>query len=414
MRVAVVVPNLVGGGGVPSVARFLMKTIDRSSEFEGELISLATSASDDASVQLRSCSSWFGRKIVRSGSWEGREFVHVGAYFSELEFQRYRPRRVLSRLLENFDLVQVVAGLPAWCLVGRDFAGPVLLQVASLAKSERRSGAQQARGPRALWRRVMTRITARLDEAGIQVADRVLVENRWMKRVVEAWTDPAKVVVAPPGVDTVLFAPLRAVMTEERDTDYILSVGRFSDPRKDVDVLLEAYSQLRDTVGACPRLVLAGETMPSHVQQSRIRKLGLESSVSLMGEVSREELAELYRNATLFVLSSAEEGLGLVLLEAMSSGAAVVATRTHGAVEVVQDGRSGLLTPVGDARGLAAAMERLLANTDLRRALGLGARARVEKRFSESVAGEVFLEAYRDLLVQRQGAASSGICAGRA
>jgi glycosyltransferase involved in cell wall biosynthesis len=75
------------------------------------------------------------------------------------------------------------------------------------------------------------------------------------------------------------------------------------------------------------------------------------------------------------------EGIPVTLMEAMASGLPVVASRLSGLPELIEDGRSGLLVPPGDARALADALARLCAEPELRAALGRGARARVEAEF---------------------------------
>jgi D-inositol-3-phosphate glycosyltransferase len=393
-RIALVVPNLSGGGGVPSAARFLARAIERSGDLECQFISLATSAFDGASLRLTSPRSWLGKPSVDRYTWEGREVRHVGAWFVELEFQRYRPRRVLSRVLEGFDLVQIVAGSPAYALAARDFAGPVALQVATLAAVERGERFRCERNAIGAWRRAMTAVTKRLDRAGAAVPDRIFVLNEWMRRTVSTWTGPERVVLAPPGIDAELFRPGASGCDATAGNAYILSVGRFADVRKSVRLLFEAYARLRARLPACPRLVLAGKSAPSPSDWSRARELGLDAALSWQGEVSRERL-------------------GLVLLEAMASGVPVVATRTEGARQAVEDGKSGLLVPVGDAPGLAAAIERLLADPDLRAAMGRRAREVVEMRYSEEVAARLFVRAYRDLLDSGRGRGGGSTGTGR-
>jgi len=108
-------------------------------------------------------------------------------------------------------------------------------------------------------------------------------------------------------------------------------------------------------------------------------------------------LAELYRNALFFVLSSNEEGLGIVILEAMASGLPVVSTACGGPATSLVHGETGLLTPVGDARALADAMQTLLGDSDLRRRMGTEGRRVAEERFSLAAAGKVFLDSYDEV-----------------
>src|SRR5262245_59616326 len=174
-RIAIVAPCY--SGGIASVTEFLLRVIRESGRLHAEVFLLASSSRDAASVLLRSPSSW--RRGMRSEwiEWEGAKVRHFGAFLAELEFQRYRPRRSLTRLLDGFDLVQVVAGTPSWALVTRNVARPVLLQVASLAADERRLHLAGQRGPTAWWRAAMARLTSRTDFTALRFVDTVFVEN---------------------------------------------------------------------------------------------------------------------------------------------------------------------------------------------------------------------------------------------
>ena len=138
-RVALVVPGFEEGGGVPAVALFLARVLRESGRYEPEFISLAVSSSDPLGVQLTSPASWLRGVRVEQSEWSGEPYTRVGAFGSEFEFQRYRPRRALTQLLSKFDLVQIVAGAPAWGWIARDVTVPTAMQVATLAAVERRA-----------------------------------------------------------------------------------------------------------------------------------------------------------------------------------------------------------------------------------------------------------------------------------
>lgn len=391
-----VVPSLTRGGGVPALARFLCETIEKSDCFDYRLLSIPSSSRDSASVRLIAPHTWFRGPMVEEGTWAGRQYQHVGSVLAEIEFQRYRPRAPLTRRLRKCDLIHVVAGSPAWGLAVGDADRPVALQVATLAAVEREERFRQERGLVTTWRRLMTMLTARLDRKAIQAADRVFVLNPWMERTASSWTDSNKVVLAPPGVDVDYFRPSPRVRKSE--PGYILSVGRFHDRRKNVSLLFEAYAELRNSQPYPPPLVLVGKTGPREVDWSRARQLGIRDHIEFYDSVPRSELTELYREASLLALSSSEEGLGLVILEGMASGLPVVSTATEGAREAVVDGKTGLLTPVGDAVALGEAMSRLLGDSGLLREMGRAGRIRAERRYSTEAAGRRFLATYRELL----------------
>ena len=151
-KIGIVVPNLEGGGGVPTVAEFLCEVIDNSTEFHFKLVSLAVSWRDECSIRLTRPSSWFQGITTRNGEWNGRPYIHVGSTWVELEFMRFRPRQVLSSVLDDCDLIQVVSGNPAWALSVMGEGRPVVAQVATLAANERKAKARMESGAIGAWR----------------------------------------------------------------------------------------------------------------------------------------------------------------------------------------------------------------------------------------------------------------------
>jgi glycosyltransferase involved in cell wall biosynthesis len=101
--------------------------------------------------------------------------------------------------------------------------------------------------------------------------------------------------------------------------------------------------------------------------------------LELLGE--RDDVPELLAAADLFVLSSRSEGLPLSVIEAMAAGLPVVASAVGGIPELVVDGETGVLVPPGDARALASALRRLLADPQLRRQMGDAGRLRAQQLF---------------------------------
>ena len=113
-----------------------------------------------------------------------------------------------------------------------------------------------------------------------------------------------------------------------------------------------------------------------------------------------DEVIQLYSHAAVFACPSVYEPFGLINLEAMACGTPVVASAVGGILEVVEDGRTGLLVPPGNADALATALRRVLDDRDLAARLGQAGRRRVEERFSwasvaERTAG-VYAEAIAD------------------
>jgi glycosyltransferase involved in cell wall biosynthesis len=116
----------------------------------------------------------------------------------------------------------------------------------------------------------------------------------------------------------------------------------------------------------------------------------------LLGE--RGDVPQLLASADVFVLSSRSEGLPMSILEAMAAGLPVVASAVGGIPELVADGETGLLVPPGDADALAAALQRLVGDPELRRRMGAASAERAEREFSLEAVRAAHVALYDRLL----------------
>ena len=104
---------------------------------------------------------------------------------------------------------------------------------------------------------------------------------------------------------------------------------------------------------------------------------------------------QLLAGTDVFAFPTELDTFGYAAIEAMAAEVPVVSTRTAGVPEVVEDGVTGLLVDVGDDQGLVAALDRLLADVDLRRRMGAAGRARVLERFDADVTTAALVEVLR-------------------
>ncbi|HUR22071.1 MAG TPA: glycosyltransferase, partial [Vicinamibacterales bacterium] len=280
LRLALVVPNLAGSGGVQAVGRFIKDAVLRSDRFELRVVSLPESSRDSASLRLLSPPSWPRGPEVALAEWEGLATSHIGAFAAELEFQRYRPRKALSHALADCDLIQVVGGFPAWANAALGLGKPVAIHFATLARLERRLRDAEPRTAAGWWRRTMSSVTDRMDRRALRGVDAIQVMNLQMLEYAKALNTGREVDIQylPPGVNTEIFRPHgRSAASGER---YILCVGRFSDRRKSIGVLLEAYARLSKSISQPVRLVLAGPTAPPEPFRQRVKALGLQERIT--------------------------------------------------------------------------------------------------------------------------------------
>nr|WP_122013294.1 glycosyltransferase [Maliibacterium massiliense] len=210
-----------------------------------------------------------------------------------------------------------------------------------------------------------------------------------------------KCVVIPYGVeDAVLARGARAIASGETPhrTVHLLFVGRLV-YYKGCDVLLEAFAKLKGDVD----LTIVGDGPLKEALQQQAQLLGAEARVRFMHRVDEETLHNLFAACDIFVLPSVakSEAFGLVQIEAMSYAKPVVNTSLASGVPYVSiDGQTGLTVPPGDADALAGALQRLMADADMRHQMGLRARRRVEEHFRLDGMLAQVLEQYKQLLAE--------------
>jgi mannosyltransferase len=208
------------------------------------------------------------------------------------------------------------------------------------------------------------------------------------------------------GVDTAVYAPPadRAAVFAQSRLPGRYAIGCFGRVRaqKGSDVFVEAMCRL------LPRYpdfsaVMVGAVVPEQQAfanglEKRIEAAGLQSRIIITGELAIEEVQRWYQRLTIYAFTSRNEGFGLTLIEAMSSGAALVASRAGAAEFVVEDGLTGVLTPPGDVDALVAALEPLMRDPASAVAMGARARTRVLERFSLNAEANAIAAVYKTLV----------------
>jgi glycosyltransferase involved in cell wall biosynthesis len=246
------------------------------------------------------------------------------------------------------------------------------------------------------------------------------VEIRWLKKKFPFMLKPFSILMSKSDVVTAIsthtanelngivekpieIIPFSAAMVErhERTTEKkdIIFVGRLVE-RKGVTYLIEAFSQV---TGSIPhRLVIIGDGPERARLEEKVIRLGIENRVRFTGTITDDELKQYYQSCSFFVLPAVydkkgdTEGLGVVLLEAMSYEKAVVASNVGGITDIVIDQENGLLVPPADAVALARAIERMARSRRLRKTLGHAARKTVDEKFNWDKIVRKLIALYQD------------------
>ncbi len=199
----------------------------------------------------------------------------------------------------------------------------------------------------------------------------------------------------PRGAVNLYRAPEEMETTEEDGRPIVLAVGRMIE-RKGFPVLVRAAKKLQDRA----RVVIVGGGEYEPVVRREVERNQAWDVVRLAGRLSNEELSDLYGRCAVFCLPAIvdsrgeTEGLGVVLIEAMSHGKPVVASRLGGIVDAVEDGKNGLLVPPDDPDVLADALLRVAGDRKLAKSLGEAGRERAKKLFAWERIAERHLRIY--------------------
>lgn len=190
------------------------------------------------------------------------------------------------------------------------------------------------------------------------------------------------------------------------------TVGRMQTV-KNQTALAEAFVQLlqqRPEMRGCLRLVMVGDGPLRAQAQRRLDEAGVGALAWLPGE--RSDVADVMRGLDCFVLPSLAEGISNTILEAMSSGLPVVATRVGGNADLVDHGRTGLLVRAGDVDAMTRGLQQLTSDPSAASVMGRAGRERVEREFSLQAMVSAYQGLYEQLLaarIGRQAQTTSGV-----
>jgi glycosyltransferase involved in cell wall biosynthesis len=244
----------------------------------------------------------------------------------------------------------------------------------------------------------------------------VAMSARIRDEIVSAGVPPERVALIPHGVDTSRFRPAsppeRAALRSRLGLPPgVLAVwtGRLL-RGKGLETLVEALARVADEAPGL-QVVLVG----SGVGQALSIEEELKSSVAARGLAGRvlfagraETVEDYLRAGDLFVFPSLTEGLGISLVEAAACGLPSIGSRTGGIVDVIEDGRTGLLVTSGDVSALADALARLARDAGAREEMGGKARARAATLFDERDAVARYRSVFAEVSSRRASACPPG------
>ncbi|MDP2931323.1 MAG: glycosyltransferase family 4 protein [Chloroflexota bacterium] len=292
-----------------------------------------------------------------------------------------RVSRVLAR--ENFDIIHLHEPLmPMLCTTVLRLAN------APTVGTFHASGTRSWYNYSPVANLILRRWFRRLD-------GRITVSELATERVAKYF--PGCYHVIPNGVDLEHFSPNAAPLGQFSDGKLnILFVGRL-EKRKGLDYLLKAYKLIKPEFPACRLIVVGPGNRLRRKYEKQVKKSGL-ADVIFAGYVSNDDLPRYYQTADIFCApATGWESFGIILLEAMAMGKAIVASNVEGYARLVSDNVDGLLVPPRDEQALGRALLTLLKDKSLRTKIGAQGRLKASEYAWEDIARRV-LDYYATVL----------------
>jgi glycosyltransferase involved in cell wall biosynthesis len=311
--------------------------------------------------------------------WQRFEGHAIGCWLPELEFTHYLPGRQWHQLMRSVDLHLAVTGNP---LCAHRYVGsglPFLAWIGSDWHGDRQDRVRRFPWPRRLLDRgVNSPVLRQLERRVLKApAGHLLTISHATANTLERLSGrrPDGVLYRPPDP---CFSPSACSPEPWR----IGFSGRYSDPRKQLHLLLDAVVLLRQQ-GYPVQLELTGEPQPDAGTTTAIAQRGLAPAVTCHPTLRIEALAAVISRWDVFVIPSCQEGLCIAALEAMACGVPVVSTRCGGPEDFVIPDRTGELVP-HDPSALAQAILSICSNRQRRARLGAGALGWIERHASQA------------------------------
>ncbi len=229
-----------------------------------------------------------------------------------------------------------------------------------------------------------------------RLADAILCNcNATAEQLVEYGLPRRKLVIVPNMIPDEVFAPCAPALPRKDGVLRLGMVGRMNDPVKNYPLLLRAMARLATRFENL-EAILVGDGFLRPSLETMAHELGLSRCVRFLG--NRRDVPAILRSLDVAVLTSDSEGLSNAILEAMACGLPVVASRVGGNIELVEEDRTGFLFAPRSEEDLVAALEKLLANADLRRRMGQEARERALATYGMTAVLAQFKHLYLTLL----------------
>lgn len=370
-------------GGVKTMRDFIIDTLQQ----EGFCVSVAYyqpySLNPELSVPLwKLLRNKPGFKEITS---ENVKVYEIGCYFPEFEFNRYENIGYWKEIAQNHDIFISISGyaLPAYPFVKLNL--PFIGWFAT-TYSDDRVGREMSLS-RKFIELINYPVCRKLEKKVLASNNYCFALSEYTQKLIVKDINKSLDILSMP-IDTNIFSP----PPQKKEELSIILAGRFEDSRKNFALALEVIHYLVTNKKLNVKFYAAGDK-PSPKTVKQVTQLQLENNVCFLDYLSREELACYYQKSQIFLLTSFQEGLGIVIFEAMACGAVPVVTKCGGPESTIHNDLNGFIVDFSVSQ-IGETIYSTLTNSKSFDQLSENAIQTVKENFSYSVLQEKFLNAF--------------------
>lgn len=306
----------------------------------------------------------------------GVEEHAIGAVLPEFEFVNYYPNAHWRKLIEETDLHVVVSGhilsaLPFY-LLKKKYLG----WIATAYAEDRQDRVKTFPWCRKLVDRIfISRVCGRLENLMLRNSNPVFTLSRYT--ATQLIRDKKLIRDAIPiPINTDIFFP----KNENVQPGLICFTARFLDPRKNINFLFDAFSEVLKKIKYAKLCLIGDEVTPAITE--KLSQLGITSHVQILNFIPFEELIAMLQRTDVFVIPSSQEGLCISGLEAMACGCPVVSTLCGGPTDYVEDGENGFLVDF-NPETFADKVVMICENRELREKMSAHSLQKIQENYSD-------------------------------
>ena len=327
MKILLCTHDLHDQGGTTTMFDCLYEILDE--KYDLNICTFSTSSKES-----------FKKNPIERRIYRNKTYFHFLKYFSFIEYLRYKPSHLINKFISNFDIIILVSGIPIWYNLIKNTKAKKIVWYAS--------GVLEDRKDRIKNKNFFLKTYFILNMYFLKYKEKnILKENTKFF----ALSNYAKNLY-PNLKSEVLNFPIKVNDNfYKKNSKTILSVSRFLDPRKNIMCLIKAFKLLHQTDNQF-KLYIVGDEVNKTIKNFIIKN-NLSNNIFFKSFIPQNELLHYYQKCEYFVLSSNEEGLGIVILEAMNNGCVVLSTKCGGPEDIITNGLNGFLVDKNDHINIA-------------------------------------------------------------